>query len=292
MTVTLAIPTISANAASLQNKNVAQPTIAILDTALDTSLPIFKDKILFEACVTQWSSCPNGLSEMEGTNSSTLKPEWISKNGFDHGTQIASIAVATNPNVKIVFIRYSNVTASGSSANRPESLVAAIDWVSKNSDKYSIDALSISQAAVDTGNLSRCNVNSPNFDNVTTGAVSLLNAKNIPVFVATGNHARSDVIGWPACTPGAIGVGALTTATSLLLEKATNRGPGLDIVTFGALEIYKGTIPTAKFNLSGSSGATVVSATTYLKNNTYKTFQEYFNALPKIVINTVSYSRN
>jgi hypothetical protein len=78
----------------------------------------------------------------------------------------------------------------------------------------------------------------------------------------------------------------------LLLEKATNRGPGLDIVTFGALEIYKGTIPTAKFNLSGSSGATVVSATTYLKNNTYKTFQEYFNALPKIVINTVSYSRN
>jgi len=29
--VTLAIPTISANAASLQNKNVAQPTIAILE---------------------------------------------------------------------------------------------------------------------------------------------------------------------------------------------------------------------------------------------------------------------
>ncbi len=64
--ITLAIPTISANAASLRNKNVAQPTIAILDTALDTSLPIFKDRILFEACVTQWSSCPNGLSQMEG----------------------------------------------------------------------------------------------------------------------------------------------------------------------------------------------------------------------------------
>jgi hypothetical protein len=53
VTITLAIPTISANAASLQNKNVAQPTIAILDTALDTSLPIFKDKILFEALTHQ-----------------------------------------------------------------------------------------------------------------------------------------------------------------------------------------------------------------------------------------------
>jgi len=69
--LTLVTTTISANAASLQNKNVAQPTIAILDTALDTSLPIFKDRVLFEACVTQWASCPNGLSEMEGVNSST-----------------------------------------------------------------------------------------------------------------------------------------------------------------------------------------------------------------------------
>jgi hypothetical protein len=201
-------------------------------------------------------------------------------------------ALKIDPSVKIVFVRYSNVVASGSSSNRPEALVAAIDWVSKNSDKYGIDALSISQAAVDTGNLSRCNVNSPNFDRVTTGAVSSLNAKNIPVFVATGNHARSDVVGWPSCTPGAIGVGALTTSTSSVLERVTNRGSGLDLVTFGAVEIYKGNNVAAKFNLAGSSGATVVSASTYLKNNTFNTFQEYLNSLPKVLINSVSYSRN
>jgi hypothetical protein len=267
-----------------------QKVLAIIDTAIDSKN---FSSIIYEVCFSQNLSCPNKTNFVEGPGaaSAVVWPKSLN-DGTHHGDWMTKAALKVDPSVKIVFIRYSNVTASGSSANRPESLVAAIDWVSKNSDKYSIDALSISQAAVDTGNLSRCNVNSPNFDNVTTGAVSLLNAKNIPVFVATGNHARSDVIGWPACTPGAIGVGALTTATSLLLEKATNRGPGLDIVTFGALEIYKGTIPTAKFNLSGSSGATVVSATTYLKNNTYKTFQEYFNALPKIVINTVSYSRN
>jgi len=111
--LTLVTTTISANAASLQNKNVAQPTIAILDTALDTSLPIFKDRVLFEACVTQWASCPNGLSEMEGVNSSTLKPEWISKNGFSHGTEMASLAVATNPNVNIVFVRIIGANSKG-----------------------------------------------------------------------------------------------------------------------------------------------------------------------------------
>ena len=267
-----------------------QKVLAIIDTAIDSKN---FSSIIYEVCFSQNLSCPNKTNFIEGPGSASavVWPKSLN-DGTYHGDWMSKAALKVDPSVKIVFIRYSNVTASGSSANRPESLVAAIDWVSKNSDKYSIDALSISQAAVDTGNLSRCSVSSPNFDKVTTEAVSSLNSKNIPVFIATGNHARSDVIGWPACTPGAIGVGALTTATSLLLEKATNRGPGLDLVTFGALEIYKGNIPSAKFNLSGSSGATVVAATTYLKNNTFKTFQEYLNSLPKVLINSVSYSRN
>ncbi|MGV2433162.1 MAG UNVERIFIED_CONTAM: hypothetical protein LVQ98_07885 [Rickettsiaceae bacterium] len=92
LAIILIIPA-TANAANLSNRTVGTPTIAILDTALDTSLPIFKDRILFEACVTQWASCPNGLNEMEGPNSSVLKSDWISKNGFNHGTEIASLAV-------------------------------------------------------------------------------------------------------------------------------------------------------------------------------------------------------
>jgi len=267
-----------------------QKVLAIIDTAIDSKN---FSSIIYEVCFSQNLSCPNKTNFMEGLGSASavVWPKSLN-DGTYHGDWMTKAALKVDPSVKIVFVRYSNVTASGSSANRPESLVAAIDWVSKNSDKYSIDALSISQAAVDTGNLSRCNTSSPNFDKVTTGAVSSLYTKNVLVFVATRNNERSDVVGWPACTPGAIGVGALTTEKSSLLEKATNRGPGLDIVTFGAIEINKGNILEAKFNLSGSSGATVVSATTYLKNNTYKTFQEYFNALPKIVINTVSYSRN
>jgi len=128
--ITLAIPTISANAASLQNKTVAQPTIAILDTAIDTSLPIFKDRILFEACVTQFSTCPNGMSEMEGTNSAIMPADQLSRNGFDHGTQMASLAVAANPNVKIVFVRIigSNPNGTRQVAGEP-TVVNGLDWV-------------------------------------------------------------------------------------------------------------------------------------------------------------------
>ena len=269
-----------------------QKVLAIIDTAIDSKN---FSSIIYEVCFSQNLSCPNKTNFVEGPGSASavIWPKSLN-DGTYHGDWMTKAALLVDPSVKIVFIRYSNVTASGSSANRPESLVAAIDWVSKNSDKYSIDALSISQAAVDTGNLSRCNASSPNFDKVTTGAVSSLNAKNIPVFVATGNHARSDVVGWPACTPGAIGVGALNKAKNGF-EKATNgqsqANPGIDIATFGAFEIQKGTTK-GTFPLAGSSGATVVSAATYLKNNTYKTFQEYMGALPKITINTVAYSSN
>ena len=35
-------------------------TLAILDTAVDTSLPAFAGKIVHEVCILEWNSCPNG----------------------------------------------------------------------------------------------------------------------------------------------------------------------------------------------------------------------------------------
>ena len=143
--LTLIIP-ISANAASLQNKSVTQPTIAILDTALDTSIPSIKSNVIYEACVVQWNSCPNGLGEMEGTNSAVLPTSVMSNNGFDHGTQIASLAVATNPNVRIVFVRIIGADSSGFRQPSGEQTVwAALDWVIRNKAKFNIQAVSMSQ---------------------------------------------------------------------------------------------------------------------------------------------------
>ena len=256
MTVTLAIPTISANAASLQNKNVAQPTIAILDTALDTSLPIFKDKILFEACVTQWSSCPNGLSEMEGTNSSTLKPEWISKNGFDHGTQIASIAVATNPNVKIVFVRIIGTSSTGLRQSTSEATVYnALDWVIRNKDKFNIQAVSMSQ-----GHSAGRNPD-PNYcpsTPITEGKINQLMTAGVPVFFPTGNARNYSKIDWPACIPSSVAIGATMPAETIAIY--SNHDPLL--TDFFALGQVKATNPGGRVvNVGGTSAATVIAAT-------------------------------
>lgn len=279
MTVTLAIPTISANAASLQNKNVAQPTIAILDTALDTSLPIFKDKILFEACVTQWSSCPNGLSEMEGTNSSTLKPEWISKNGFDHGTQIASIAVATNPNVKIVFVRIIGTSSTGLRQSTSEATVYnALDWVIRNKDKFNIQAVSMSQ-----GHSAGRNPD-PNYcpsTPITEGKINQLMTAGVPVFFPTGNARNYSKIDWPACIPSSVAIGATMPAETIAIY--SNHDPLL--TDFFALGQVKATNPGGRVvNVGGTSAATVIAATqwaTIKASKPHLTYSQIYDLISK-----------
>jgi len=279
VTITLAIPTISANAASLQNKNVAQPTIAILDTALDTSLPIFKDKILFEACVTQWSSCPNGLSEMEGTNSSTLKPEWISKNGFDHGTQLASIAVATNPNVKIVFVRIIGTSSTGLRQSTSEATVYnALDWVIRNKDRFNIQAVSMSQ-----GHSAGRNPD-PNYcpsTPITEGKINQLMTAGVPVFFPTGNARNYSKIDWPACIPSSVAIGATMPAETIAIY--SNHDPLL--TDFFALGQVKATNPGGRVvNVGGTSAATVIAATqwaTIKASKPHLTYSQIYDLISK-----------
>jgi hypothetical protein len=264
-----------------------QKVLAIIDTAIDSKqFP----QVIHEVCFnTHTPTCPNGSKFMEGAGAANLSV-WPKPNvsGAWHGDWMVKGALKADPTVKIVFIRYVEITNSGTYRNDALSLVDAINWVSKNAEKYSIDALSISQSV--TNLPSWCTGNT-----VTVNAVASLNNKNVPVFAATGNNAMANVVGFPSCVSGVIGVGALQP-NKTAFEKSTNGqsrvNPGIDIATFGAVEIHMGNNLNAKLNLSGSSGATVASATTYLKNNSYKTFQEYFNALPKIVINAVSYSSN
>jgi len=263
-----------------------QKVLAIIDTAINSKqFP----QVIHEVCFnTYTATCPNGQKNMEGAGAANLA-SWPKPNvsGAWHGDWMVKAALMTDPTIKIVFIRYVEITNVGTYRNDAESLVSAIDWVSKNAEKYSIDALSISQSSLNLPTWCASN-------KTTVDAVSLLNSKNVPVFAATGNNAKADAVGFPSCVSGVTGVGALNKSKTGF-EKATNGqaklNPGLDVATFGAFEIQLGTL-NATFPLAGSSGATVVSATTYLKNNKSKTFQEYLNTLPKIIINTVSYINN
>jgi hypothetical protein len=269
-----------------------QKVLAIIDSAINSNnFP----SIIQEACFTANDSfainvggsvlCPNGSTFMEGKGSAgnTIWPASIN-NPVYHGDTMVKSALTVNPSLKIVFVRISNLDKTGGInlfSNRTIEL--ALDWVSKNAAKYSIDAVSVSQSSLA---LDRCSN-----DAVTISAVASLTSNNVPVFVATGNDKRNDVVGFPSCVNGAIGVGALGTTTQL--EKSTNTGPGLDMVALTGVKIPKYNRPIATAEpVYGSSVATAIASATYVNRNTSKTFGEYINALPKILIGTVSYTRN
>ena len=265
-----------------------QKVLAIIDSAINSNnFP----SIIYEACfttvkskvVSQNMSCPNGELFMEGKGSASAPWPSAVNNATYHGDSMVKAALTVNPELKIVFVRFNDVTSIGNSRGDAKALAQAIDWVSKNASKYSIDALSISQSSVSAGNLALCST-----DTVTINAVSSLTSSNIPVFVATGNDKRRDVVGFPSCVNGVTGVGALGSATQL--EAATNTGPGLDMVAPGKVRITK--YNGSPMDTAGSSVATVVSAASYVNRNTFKTFVEYLNALPKILIGTATYIRN
>jgi hypothetical protein len=279
-----------------------QKVLAIIDSAINSNN---FSSIIHEVCFTtvkssvpaQNMSCPNGELFMEGKGAASAPwplqidsktklpvPGLFSLNNATfHGDTMVKAALTVNPNLKIVFIRFNDVTSLGNSRGDADALASAINWVSQNASKYSIDALSISQGSVAAGNLSRCLT-----DTTTINAISSLNLNNVPVFVAVGNDRRKDVVAFPSCVNGAIGVGALGNATQL--EGLTNTGPGLDMVAPGKVRVtkYNGS-PT---DTAGSSVATAVSAASYVNRNTFKTFGEYLASLPKILIGTASYIRN
>jgi hypothetical protein len=262
--------------------------LAIIDTAINSNnFP----QIIHEVCfttvkskvVSQNMSCPNGELFMEGKGAASAPWPKSINNMTYHGDTMVKSALTVNPNLKIVFIRFNDVTSLGNSRGDSRALALAFDWVSKNASQYSIDALSVSQSSVSTGNLALCTK-----DTVTVNAIASLTANNIPVFAATGNDRRKDVVGFPSCVDGVIGVGALGNAKQL--ERLTNTGPGLDMVASGKVRItkYNGS-PT---DTAGSSVATVVSAASYVNRNTFSTFGEYLSSLSKIVIGAASYIRN
>ena len=250
-----------------------QKVLAIIDTAIDSSkIPA----VIYEACFTVNRSCPNGQSFMEGIGSANSKvwPTSIN-NATYHGHNMTQVALATNPNIKIVFIRIADISAAGNSGQQPASLSSAVEWVSQNASKYSIDAVSISQSGTSKNNLSACSS-----DTKTINAVASLNALNIPTFAATGNDGSKAMVGFPSCVNGVVGVGSIKP-NLIELSTFTNRGVGLDVIAQPQLTVkrYNGSTATE----SGTSVSTQIAASLYIKNSVSLGFDNFLNGLPKVL---------
>jgi len=244
-----------------QASGAEAPVLAILDTAIDTSVPILKDKIVGEVCILEWALCPNGANFQEGPGSASMPADLIVKNGFDHGTFMATTAVNSNPNIKILFIKIIANTSAGLRKPTGESTIsAALFWVKENAAKYNIKAVSLSQGS--SGLLGKAGTQyCPTFPR-TVSAVQSLNAMNVPVFSAVGNARDYSRIDWPSCIPDVVAVGAVDQIKEI--ASYSNNDPSL--TDFFALGSMPGVGPNNVLkNIAGTSPATQVAAATYLK---------------------------
>jgi len=258
-------------------------TVAILDTALDTSIPAFQGKIVHEVCILEWNSCPNGSNFMEGPGAAVMPANLISKNGFDHGTKMAHASVLTNPNIKIVFVRIIGATSTGTRqvTNEP-TFVNALNWVLSNKDKYNIQAVAMSQGHHNLGSGANYCPSTPQTESLINSLVSA----GIPVFLPAGNNRDLTRVSWPACIPSAMAISATTfgDGASIYTNFDKNR---TDYFAMGSMQVLApGNILV---NEAGTSVSVQVAAALYMnlkvKNPTYS-YSQMVSLLDSKSVNT------
>lgn len=235
------------------------PVLAILDTAIDSSLPQFKDKIVTEVCIVQYAVCPNGNAFQEGPGAASMPANIINLNGFDHGTIMTDVAIKSNPNLKVVFIKIVGNTPTGVRKPSGESsIAAALFWVKENASKYNIKAVSLSQGThvLGAAGTDYC----PKYSR-TISAVTSLMSIDIPVFAASGNNRDYQRIDWPSCMPEVVSVGAVDQINQMTTY--SNTDPKL--LDFFALGNMSAAGPgNVLKNIAGTSASTQVAAAQYL----------------------------
>jgi hypothetical protein len=259
------------------------PTIAILDTAIDTSLPEFQGKILQEVCILQWTTCPNGETFMEGPGAASMPANLITKNGFDHGTQMASVFLATNPNANIVFIKIIGNTAAGlrQPAGEP-SVYNALNWVKANASKYNIQAVSMSQGH---HNLGSSGTDYCPKTPTTVQSIKDLISMGIPTFFPGGNGRDYNRIDWPSCLEDSISVGHVDRQNEIS-SSSNNDVTKLDFFALGFF-----TVPgpgNVRKNIAGSSAAIQVAAANWLTLKAAKPSYSYTQLLETFRLTSVS----
>jgi hypothetical protein len=282
--ITLSLPT-TAHAAGLKNRTGSTPAVAILDTAIDTSLPAFQGKIIQEVCILEWTTCPNGKSFMEGPGAASMPANLITLNGFDHGTQMTSVFLATNPNVNVVFIKIIGNSATGMRQNAGEaSVYNALNWVKANASKYNIQAVTMSQGM---HNLGPAGTDYCPKTPTTVQAVKDLITIGIPTFFPSGNGRDYARIDWPACIEESISVGHVDKQNEISIA-SNNDNARLDFFALGFFTVA-GPGNVLK-NISGSSAAIQAAGAQWISLKSSKpswSYSQLLEALKSTSTNTV-----
>jgi hypothetical protein len=225
-------------AAGLTSPANASPekTLVIIDSGINSQLDWVKNALVEEACFIEFGKCPNGQASMTGPGAASLAANSAAKDRvFNHGTQMASVAVAVNPGVKIVAVRIVGMSARGfANTYRTNSLIPALDWVAANAARLNVGAVSISLGR--SYSEATCPVEASLQSQIAT-----LKQNNIGVFIAAGNGSNPNKVDYPACIPEAVAVGATDNRYSLRgvtgwiypVMPTSNGGADLDLYALG-----------------------------------------------------------
>jgi hypothetical protein len=254
-----------------------QGVLAIIDTAIDSSrMP----NVVHEVCFTYNNTCNNKAGYDEGKGAAKIN-DWKIK-GALHGFSMAQIAVQADPNVKIVFIRISDEKVYDTFSiirNDGGSLARAIDWVSNNSAKFNIKAVSISQSR------SNFAVGTCPSDSLFESSVKKLKLQNVPTFVATGNDSKKNHIGYPACVSGVYSVASTDANKNIVKSSNVNATTSLLASTCFSFN-RDACVETRDYfgvmrPIAGTSTATVLAATLAISKNVAGSFDQFLLTLPK-----------
>ena len=231
------------------------PSVAIIDTGIDDTLPSFQGKIVTQVCILEFTLCPNGTSFEESPRAAVVPASIINLNGFEHGTQMASALLLSNPNLNIVFIRIVGNNAIGGRINPTASAVdKALEWVKNNSSKYNIQAVTMAQGHHNLGapKTDYC-PKTPTTEQVIKDLISI----NVATFFAVGNGRDYARIDWPSCISSSISVGAVDRGN--LIASNSNSDPSLlDFYATGYVTVASAS--NVMKNIAGSSAATQSAA--------------------------------
>jgi len=148
MVVAISATLLPSQTATANIKNtvmLAQKSLVIIDSGINTELDWIARSVIDEACFVELFRCPNGFSEMSGVGASKITPAMTKSSAFSHGTQMASIAVAVDPQVQIVSIRVVGMNKSGMpSPYSPTAILKALEYVEQNKTRLNVGAVSIS----------------------------------------------------------------------------------------------------------------------------------------------------
>ena len=182
-----ALPLIGQPAAAAAGHRGAGTTVAVLDSGVDYTRAAFG----FCTAPGQPLGCKVIVSEDFAPQDNQLDaPE-------RHGTLVSAIVLGVAPDTRLAVLDVFDGEQGSFTA-----ILAALDWTIVNRDRYDIAAVNMSFGGEE-------GVTSPCEDGGYTPIVQLLRTEGILSVVAAGNNAFSNRLGAPACTPGAIAVGAV-----------------------------------------------------------------------------------